>query len=487
MKIKIAFMCMCALLAGSTYLAFAQSNEPEEEMDPNDWPQGVYILKTGTGSGRVSAGAFSCGEVCDEFVDTGTKIVFTAEPDDNSIFTGWSGACAGIETGADCPITVNQQVVVSANFDLIKKPKPVLGISAFGSVRTATKNPFTGTALGSHWRIGGSSADPVAQGTFVDKGSRLGIRLKLYAGSVYAQFDSNKSNWVANYYAEAGSQRGELYSDKSGMYQEEMATGADGATQKIALLSTGQTLFGTYESGSFFIVNSGALPTASPASWAGLPIPYGKGPFIPMKKIIDLLTQVGIAVRDMFVNVAYAAAQSLKPSQVFEQLSAYKKVMADMQSMQEKFATFDFNDPNLDYTAVQGLIDAYDVNQKKLDSLVVKLGRERLFVRSGSWLTEASAVSESLVDSGIDSVPAALIGQVSGSFDFYTVQAVGGKNKLFVGTCAGVVGQATCELRTPTTAQSKALLSANDVYRALAAQAQSALGNIESVLFAQVE
>lgn len=375
-----------------------------------------------------------------------------------------------------------------------KPPKPkkaFLGISVFGR-SDIRRLPFTGSALGSNWRVGGTPTDPIAQGTLTGKGSRTGIRVGLYTGSVYAQFDAAKSNWVANYYSEAGAQRSELYNGKNGIYQEETAVDADGVPRKLGLLLAGQTLFGTYEGGTFFMVDAGTLPTPAPASWTGIPIPQGNGPLIPTQKIIELLTKAGIAARNAFVNVAHAAITSLTPSQVFDRLAAYKKVMNDMQGIQQKFAAFDFNDPDLDYDAVQELVDAYEVDQTKLDYLVTQLGRARLFVRGGDWLSTGGAAAYALMDAGIDAVPATLVSQVSGPFDFYTVQLVDNKEKVFAGTCTGrndvTTGeQVACALRKPTAAQQKAVLAANDAYLTLASQAHEALNGIESALFAPAE
>ena len=196
-------------------------------------------------------------------------------------------------------------------------------------------------------------------------------------------------------------------------------------------------------------------------------------------------------MRAMFVSLAHAA-QSLTPAQIFDRLAAYKKVVNNMQGIQQKFAVFDFNDPNLDYDAVQELVDAYDVDQKKLDYLVTQLGRARLFVRAGDWLSTGGNAAYVLMDGGVDMVPAVLVSQVSGPFDFYTIQTVDEKEKLFAGTCTGrndpTTGeQVACLLRKPTAAQSKAVLKANEQYLVLASQAHDALGSIESALFAPAE
>ena len=512
MKIYRPIIVVTGILAcGITTLAFAQMMPYTPPSGGTDTTGGMtYPTGGSTGSGGTTqtdpyagttgSGTGSTGSGSGTTTGSGTGTTTTTPPpsgvtqppsttqspqpttqpqDENIFYDDWYGYAEDFQSQLD--------VIAKKP----KKPKKAyLGISVFGR-SDINRLPFTGSALGANWRVGGTATDPIAQGTLTGKGSRTGIRVGLYTGSVYAQFDGNKSNWVANYYSESGAQRSELYSGKSGIYQEESSVDADGNARKLGLLLTGKTLFGTYEGGSFFIVDTDALPDAAPASWTGISIPQGSGPLIPTEKIIELLTKAGIAVRDMFVSVAHAA-QSLTPAQIFDRLAAYKKVMNNMQGIQQKFAAFDFNDPNLDYDAVQELVDAYDTDQKKLDYLVIQLGRAQLFVRGGDWLTTGGNAAYALMDAGVDMVPATLVSQVSGPFDFYTVQTVDGKDVLFAGTCTGrndpTTGeQVACVLRKPTAAQSKAVLKANEQYLTLASQAHDALGSIESALFAPAQ
>lgn len=372
------------------------------------------------------------------------------------------------------------------------KPKKVyLGISTLwqdprGDIRRMT---FAGGILDPHWRIGGTATDPVAQGTLTGKGSLWNIVVGLYTGFVRSNFISKDANWNALFYADHGAQRSELFNGK--LYQEETSADADGALRKLGLLLAGKTLFGVYEGGSFFITDTDALPEAA-SGLAPVPIPRSKGLPIPTDKIIELLTKAGIPARDMLVTVAHAAARFLTPSQIFDRLGAYKKVRIDMADIEQKFGQFDFNDPNIDYDAVQALVDAYDADQKIIDYVALQLGKAFLFVRGGDWLTTGGPASITLMAGGIDLVPATLVSEVSGPFDFYTVQTVDGKDKLFAGTCTGkndpTTGeQVVCVLRKPTATQSKAVLTANDAYLALVSQAHDALGSIESALFAPAE
>jgi len=77
-------------------------------------PQYLLVVETfGGGSGTVAGGGIDCGATCDVLLDGGTEVTLTATPAAGSVFTGWSGACAG--TG-DCVVTVDADTGVSATF-----------------------------------------------------------------------------------------------------------------------------------------------------------------------------------------------------------------------------------------------------------------------------------------------------------------------------------------------------------------------------------
>lgn len=87
----------------------------------------TYLLTVstdGTGSGTVSGTGISCGADCTELFDYGTAVTLTANPDADSTFAGWSGACTG--TG-DCVITMDMAQNVTATFTLAQE----VGYSVF--------------------------------------------------------------------------------------------------------------------------------------------------------------------------------------------------------------------------------------------------------------------------------------------------------------------------------------------------------------------
>lgn len=73
------------------------------------------VIRSGTGSGTVSSSpsGISCGSDCSQYYNYGTPVTLTATPATGSVFTGWSGACAG--TGA-CVVSMTSNKSVTATF-----------------------------------------------------------------------------------------------------------------------------------------------------------------------------------------------------------------------------------------------------------------------------------------------------------------------------------------------------------------------------------
>jgi len=73
----------------------------------------LAVERFGGGTGTVAGNGIDCGTTCDVTLDGGTTARLTATPAVGSVFTGWSGACAG--TG-DCVVTVDADTTVGATF-----------------------------------------------------------------------------------------------------------------------------------------------------------------------------------------------------------------------------------------------------------------------------------------------------------------------------------------------------------------------------------
>ncbi|RPI28060.1 MAG: hypothetical protein EHM61_06430 [Acidobacteria bacterium] len=75
----------------------------------------LQVTKAGSGSGRVFSGnAINCGDDCSQESSPGQAFGLTARADPGSLFTGWSGACAG--TGP-CSVTLDSDKTVTATFE----------------------------------------------------------------------------------------------------------------------------------------------------------------------------------------------------------------------------------------------------------------------------------------------------------------------------------------------------------------------------------
>lgn len=97
----------------------------------SDW---LRASTSGDGNGVVTSdpGGINCGEICDaEYSGEVVQLVATPAPD--SIFTGWSGACEGVD---ECLIDFSEtsQAGVDANFALKANRRPTLDKVAPGRV-----------------------------------------------------------------------------------------------------------------------------------------------------------------------------------------------------------------------------------------------------------------------------------------------------------------------------------------------------------------
>ncbi|MBP7866350.1 MAG: hypothetical protein KA419_10405 [Acidobacteria bacterium] len=81
----------------------------------------LALEKTGTGSGtlRVASlpGGPACRDACTEVYLYGTTLTLVAEPDNNSVFTGWSGIEPDPGTDTTITVTLNAATALSARFD----------------------------------------------------------------------------------------------------------------------------------------------------------------------------------------------------------------------------------------------------------------------------------------------------------------------------------------------------------------------------------
>jgi hypothetical protein len=91
---------------------------------------GLSVSKSGTGTGSIVSDSegISCGSSCQAEFDSDTVVTLTADPNEGSIFGGWSGACSN--QSGDCVVNMSQARNVSATFTLLPVPPPgPVGIS----------------------------------------------------------------------------------------------------------------------------------------------------------------------------------------------------------------------------------------------------------------------------------------------------------------------------------------------------------------------
>lgn len=106
----------------------------------------VSVIKSGSGSGVVtsSPAAINCGVTCTSSFPAGQSLTLTAQPDPDSRFSGWSGACAG--TGP-CTLTPSSDTTVTALFTYAPT-KYTLTVTNSGTGRGVVKSAPEGIECG---------------------------------------------------------------------------------------------------------------------------------------------------------------------------------------------------------------------------------------------------------------------------------------------------------------------------------------------------
>jgi hypothetical protein len=130
----------------------------------------VTVAKTGNGNVESAEKLITCGSKCVSPYNAGTVVTLTAKPASGSVFTGWTGACAGANT--TCTVTVNGHVDVGAVFALA----PTGGGGGGGGTTTASftlsigrsgKGSVTSAPAGIGCGTGGNCSSKFASGTVV--------------------------------------------------------------------------------------------------------------------------------------------------------------------------------------------------------------------------------------------------------------------------------------------------------------------------------
>ncbi len=446
---------------------------------------------SGTGSGTSSGTGSSSGTT------SGTGSGTSSGTGSGTGSSSGTGSGTGTSSGSDSDSDF-------ADFERIFKKvtlrilKIWLGYSPLEELKIAKNLPFTGTASGSIWRIAIVNGEPVAQGTLVGPKSRLGIKIGLYAGSVYAQFSGASANWVALFETNQGAQRGYLLNLKGDAFMREDVVDAEEVSEKSTLLVHGRTLYGISSEGSLFVTDVGALPETDLISWSSVSAPVSKEPLIPSAKIFELFNAklgTGLvavlrsAVGSLFGEVAHAIPKSAGMT-IANGMAAHKRGIATLADIEQKFSAFDFNNPDLDYDAVDTLFAEYQGYQMRLASTARQMGKGEAFVRDGAWLAmgASSPAAQAMQAFGIGPVFSALIAGMTAPFDFYIRTEDGEKSRITGGTCAPTADEegnsfTACFTKKVSSKEAKAIEAANGLHFKKSGEAYAALEGIESALF----
>ncbi len=85
-----------------------------ETTAPDSTPQ-LTVNSIGAGQGTITSSpvGIACGLDCDHTYQKGITITLTAQPDKDSTFDSWSGACSGT---ASCAVAMNESKTATAKF-----------------------------------------------------------------------------------------------------------------------------------------------------------------------------------------------------------------------------------------------------------------------------------------------------------------------------------------------------------------------------------
>ena len=96
----------------------------------------VVIDGTGSGSVNLTPPNINCSSNCSETYDSGTVVTLVAAAENDSVFTGWSGACSGTN---HCEVTMDAAKSVTATFGL--KPSYLLTVTVTGEGSVSSTPP----------------------------------------------------------------------------------------------------------------------------------------------------------------------------------------------------------------------------------------------------------------------------------------------------------------------------------------------------------
>ncbi len=119
----------CAGTAATCQVTMSQARSVTANFDPPPAQTlTVAVNATGGATGSITAIGINCPGDCNESYTYDTVVTLTEVPGGSSVFTGWSGACAG--SASTCQVTMSQARSVTASFT---PPPQALGVTTTGT------------------------------------------------------------------------------------------------------------------------------------------------------------------------------------------------------------------------------------------------------------------------------------------------------------------------------------------------------------------
>jgi hypothetical protein len=136
------------------YDTYGNESEYSNEISTAITADQLYTLSqelAGTGSGTVTVGNNACNGNCSLQVAAASEVTLRATPAEYSVFSGWSGACAG---SGNCSLTMTGGMAVIAEFDLdIAHSVRIAGGTNYNGISKAYSDAPSGARVEA-WGIG---------------------------------------------------------------------------------------------------------------------------------------------------------------------------------------------------------------------------------------------------------------------------------------------------------------------------------------------
>jgi hypothetical protein len=144
MKYRFAWGILLVSACGSVHPAQIDAGGggggDDSGTDSGTGPQTLTVTVNGNGSVASAPTGIDCGATCNAQFTAGAVVTLTATPAADSVFTGWSGDCAGT---SPCSVTMNAAKSATAQFALHASKRWVqqLGLAGQDSIEKIATDP----------------------------------------------------------------------------------------------------------------------------------------------------------------------------------------------------------------------------------------------------------------------------------------------------------------------------------------------------------